>query len=44
MTTSIEYRIGGIWHLAATFAAADLAEIALRAFKRAQPFLEWRMA
>ena len=43
-TYTVEYRIGGIWYAAAKLTAADLAEIALKAFRKAQPSVEWRLA
>jgi|GEM_PF-5175181 len=43
-TFSIEFRIGSTWHKVATFTADDLAAIALKAFRKAQPAVEWRLS
>ena len=42
MRYRIEYKLT-VWNVAAMFEADDLALIALKAFRRAQPHVEWRM-
>ena len=44
ITYTVEYRVGSIWYAAAKLTAADLAEIVLKAFRKAQPSVEWRLA
>lgn len=40
----IEFRIGGAWSVAAQVKDDDLAEAALKAFRKASPGVLWRIA